>query len=614
MAAGAGVAAILLALELGLRLTGTVYTMCRAVPCDEGHERRYTIVCLGDSFTMGLGAPRGMDYPSQLERLLNGLCTGPVFRVINNGMATQNTAQVLDKLTRALYCERPDAVVILTGGPNEWNHWGFRDEGGRAHTRATHLVRKLLYRIRLFKLAMLMAHDVRNKRDAAAAAYARDWERLYDEGVAALRARNIEVAVAALTNAIAADGRRADAYIALAEAYANGGASSNALRVLQQGMLTCSNDARLYLLAGRVCYEAAEYDAGTAWFGAGLARLDETSLQALVHELRVNPYDAGYYVKSLRGALASLPPQDVATCAPKLRALCAAVAAVETEDAAITTAIREALPAAINGVEERAGAAHAARHTATPWAPYLAWARADLLSILRLCAACHVPAVVQNYPMRHDCSPRTDIAMLPAGLRYQAALEYEVIAPVAESCGVPLVDHKHTFDALQQAKDAFFVPTRYGEHPNARGYGLMAQRLFETMLAHGALGWASNAFDPVRLQQVVFEQRLRGMWSVQQTNAAGAGMSALFALLAGGVWRDDIAVQTAPATPPIHAQAGGFWHLDGSTIWYRVTSTTHSNIIAVAGERRMEIDVLAPTAMIYRAASSASTITATRVR
>jgi len=68
-----------------------------------------TIICFGDSLTYGTGAGAGMDYPSQLSRLIDR-------PVINAGVPGDTTASALERLERDVLAESPDVVLITLGG------------------------------------------------------------------------------------------------------------------------------------------------------------------------------------------------------------------------------------------------------------------------------------------------------------------------------------------------------------------------------------------------------------------------------------------------------------------------------------------------------------------
>lgn len=68
-----------------------------------------TIVCFGDSLTSGIGASKGMDYPSQLSKMINK-------PVINAGVPGDTTAGALRRLQRDVLSKDPDIVMITLGG------------------------------------------------------------------------------------------------------------------------------------------------------------------------------------------------------------------------------------------------------------------------------------------------------------------------------------------------------------------------------------------------------------------------------------------------------------------------------------------------------------------
>lgn len=67
------------------------------------------IVCFGDSLTHGTGASPGMDYPSQLSRLIGR-------PVINAGIPGDTTSTALTRLDRDVLDRSPRIVLITLGG------------------------------------------------------------------------------------------------------------------------------------------------------------------------------------------------------------------------------------------------------------------------------------------------------------------------------------------------------------------------------------------------------------------------------------------------------------------------------------------------------------------
>lgn len=150
----AGAALMLLCLELLLRALGARYVArITEVPDDAA----YTVLCVGDSFTQGAGAPRDSSYPRQLQNILRERFPGKNIRVINFGEVAQNTEQLLERLPEALDKTHPDVVVLLSGMADFWNYWGYRD--GTAPPRSS-----VLDRLRVARLAKLLWRETAYSR------------------------------------------------------------------------------------------------------------------------------------------------------------------------------------------------------------------------------------------------------------------------------------------------------------------------------------------------------------------------------------------------------------------------------------------------------------------
>ena len=68
-----------------------------------------TIICFGDSLTFGTGADPGLDYPSQLSKMI-------LKPVINAGVPGDTTARALKRFQRDVLSKSPDLVLITLGG------------------------------------------------------------------------------------------------------------------------------------------------------------------------------------------------------------------------------------------------------------------------------------------------------------------------------------------------------------------------------------------------------------------------------------------------------------------------------------------------------------------
>jgi len=67
------------------------------------------IISFGDSLTYGTGATEGMDYPSQLSRMISR-------PIINAGVPGDTTASALARLEKDVFSRSPRIVLITLGG------------------------------------------------------------------------------------------------------------------------------------------------------------------------------------------------------------------------------------------------------------------------------------------------------------------------------------------------------------------------------------------------------------------------------------------------------------------------------------------------------------------
>ena len=86
--------------------------------------RAQKILCIGNSFTQGSGAPAGESYPDHLQRFLD---QDSFFysQVINLGRGAFNTTLILENLNSWLAEYRPKFVLLQVGEPNYWNLYGY---------------------------------------------------------------------------------------------------------------------------------------------------------------------------------------------------------------------------------------------------------------------------------------------------------------------------------------------------------------------------------------------------------------------------------------------------------------------------------------------------------
>lgn len=87
------------------------------IPCAAcASPKQVRIVCFGDSITYGIGAPKGMDYCSQIRRLL------PADISVNLGRPGENTFDGVIRAKKVFAAEKGKATyVFLLEGVNDWS-------------------------------------------------------------------------------------------------------------------------------------------------------------------------------------------------------------------------------------------------------------------------------------------------------------------------------------------------------------------------------------------------------------------------------------------------------------------------------------------------------------
>ncbi len=146
----AGVALALLIAELTLWVAASFVD--REQPVAAGSEA-LDVLCVGDSYTYGLGSEDGRGYPEHLQELLDQAWGEGAALVHNRGRPGQNSSQALDTLPEQLAALAPEVVVILVGHNNGWNYNDLHLEPGEA--TVTSKARGLLGRSRLVRLLRL---------------------------------------------------------------------------------------------------------------------------------------------------------------------------------------------------------------------------------------------------------------------------------------------------------------------------------------------------------------------------------------------------------------------------------------------------------------------------
>ncbi|MBU3911675.1 MAG: hypothetical protein KKD90_03730 [Candidatus Omnitrophica bacterium] len=114
-----GLFLIMIILEVSLSLAGVIFLRLKNISQPVKKEAGdLAILCLGDSFTHGFGAPQGKSYPEQLQELVKGQTNKNItvykeFRI--------NSSTILKHLESDIDNYRPDLIIIMTGCNDTWS-------------------------------------------------------------------------------------------------------------------------------------------------------------------------------------------------------------------------------------------------------------------------------------------------------------------------------------------------------------------------------------------------------------------------------------------------------------------------------------------------------------
>jgi lysophospholipase L1-like esterase len=155
------------------------------------------IVCVGDSHTAGAEAPRGKDYPTQLQERLRASDPARTVRVLNFASSGANSSRAANTAIRFLEASSraPDAVLFLAGYNNHWNIDDAAILPEEVRRKGKHAKYEyLIARTHLYKFSQITAARLRTvasgcgspypdnlfavDRDAATVEFLADWIRI----------------------------------------------------------------------------------------------------------------------------------------------------------------------------------------------------------------------------------------------------------------------------------------------------------------------------------------------------------------------------------------------------------------------------------------------------
>ncbi len=465
-----GIVFAVLLLEVGLRLAGIAAEQGADHGARPSHPDGLTVLCLGDSFTAGTGAPKGDSYPEQLERWFASQPNSPEIRVVNAGRVTQNTNQLWESLDPLLDQHHPDVVTLLTGGANTWNFIGFQNF---LRGEATTVSRSwdALHRLRTVRLARLVMRARDSTRGVRETKH-RHWDPS-DAGWRQLEAGANQAAMEHFQHSLDRGHRQPEALFGLASSHQRLGDTQAAWESYEAGLNALAAEGAwptgappytsditgvLGAIQSFVVFHLLSTDApGDPALGSGgdpapaphddLASLDE-ALSRAQHDRPLYDSDGHLLAESrqdeallsFRKALELQTGLPVDILLPMLQTW------VQLDEGRSTLP-----PGAATGLE---GLVHEQQ--------IAAWIRSDIIRAVRLVESRGATAVLQGYP---------------AGFNLGWDMSPTLLEDIATELGVPFVNHAEAFDQLTDRAAHFATDG----HCNERGYGLMAKTLGPTV-------------------------------------------------------------------------------------------------------------------------------------
>ncbi|MBD3379548.1 MAG: tetratricopeptide repeat protein [Candidatus Omnitrophica bacterium] len=452
-----GTAAAFILLEAGLRILGAVYLKTTEPPerkVVEDEPGHFSILCVGASWTAGVGAPSGRGYPEQLEEVLEEEHPGSSFTVFRRAVVSQNTAQVLERLPREIEETKPDIVIILVGVANGWNHWGLVDIGRGRKTPED--ISETKDNIKTLKLARILVSDVADVSRQRIYREEREREKnmIYEDtrnyggfppsmtshsrGINFLRTKNLAKAEEEFGKGIERDPFNGANYTGMGFVNMSKGTFSEAIGWFEKAMEIDPRNPVNYGQIGYAYFRQGIYDKAAEWFERSLEVDPDSAVKGVWH--------GGYLTMAI--SYERTGQEEKAREARQL-----------------SREMRDVQRMALSRVPELTAA------------DFRDWIKSDFREMVKVCRAKGVEVVMQTFP--NDAYDKYSLGINRA-IR-EAALEL----------GVPFVDQERLFreyfiEEGVSRDDYFEFPGADGYqtgegHCNERGYRLMAENIYSVI-------------------------------------------------------------------------------------------------------------------------------------
>lgn len=157
-----GLAISLIFCELALRGVGVWHWWERHYSAINVRGEKFTILCIGNSHTEGIGAEPGLGYPEQLGTILQQRHPGIPIRVINRGISNATSSNVLESLSHWIKEVNADVVTLRMGEPNLWNYSGLLEYEKRKSQQSVFWI-KVAQKLKTISFVQRAFYDLKNK-------------------------------------------------------------------------------------------------------------------------------------------------------------------------------------------------------------------------------------------------------------------------------------------------------------------------------------------------------------------------------------------------------------------------------------------------------------------
>jgi|GEM_PF-1357475 len=127
----------------------------------------YTVICLGNSYTYGSGAPKGSRYPDFLQQMSDRQLPKSNVRINNRGVVALNTAELVYELENLTGDLHPDMVILQIGEANRMNRYRFGDYLKREKIHSNELrsvylrAQDIGYHFKVYKLVIFLRYSIK---------------------------------------------------------------------------------------------------------------------------------------------------------------------------------------------------------------------------------------------------------------------------------------------------------------------------------------------------------------------------------------------------------------------------------------------------------------------